>query len=56
MPQVVEAGHDVCSGMEEESHVRNYTFSVVALGKGKKKNHLSLTQCLILSEVKTQGE
>lgn len=38
MPQVVEAGHDVCSGMEEESHVRNYTFSVVALGKGKKKN------------------
>lgn len=53
MPQVVEAGHDVCSGMEEESRVRNYTFSVVALGKGKK---LSLTQCLMLSKVKTQGE
>lgn len=43
----------MCNGAEEESSVRNYTFSVVALRGGK---NLSLTQCLMLSEVKTRGE
>lgn len=36
MPLVVQAEDMLCNATEEESSVRNYTFSVVALREGKK--------------------